>query len=108
MLSEDIAKLMSMIPHEEVQAKTEGTDQIEGKDIYSKHHKHWPSTYSSISIWICGHFNMTDHGSNFECLYYLGYTTFYIKGGAFNAVMDQSSVFGHNRDKGVNEGKSRL
>jgi len=54
MLSEDIAKLMSMIPHEEVQAKTEGTDQIEG--------------------------------------------------GAFNAVMDQSSVFGHNRDKGVNEG----
>lgn len=54
MLSEDIAKLMSLIPHEEVQAKTEGTDQIEG--------------------------------------------------GAFNAVMDQSSVFGHNRDKGVNEG----
>ena len=44
MLSEDIAKLMSMIPHEEVQAKTEGTDQIEGKAIYSKHHKHWPST----------------------------------------------------------------
>ena len=33
---------------------------------------------------------------------------FFIKGGAFNAVMDQSSVFGHNRDKGVNEGKSRL
>ena len=40
MLSEDIAKLMSMIPHEEVQAKTEGKDQIEGKAIYSKHHKH--------------------------------------------------------------------
>ena len=40
MLSDDIAKLMSMIPHEEVQAKTEGTDQIEGKAIYSKHHKH--------------------------------------------------------------------
>ena len=41
MLSEDIAKLMSMIPHEEVQAKTEGTDQIEGKAIYSEHHKIW-------------------------------------------------------------------
>ena len=52
---------------------------------------------------------MTDHGSNFECLYYvLGIYNFFIKGGAFNAVMDQSSVFGHNRDKGVNEGKSRL
>ena len=53
---------------------------------------------------------MTDHGSNFECLYYvLGiYNFFFIKGGAFNAVMDQSSVFGHNRDKGVNEGKSKL
>jgi hypothetical protein len=39
MLSEDIAKLMSLIPHEEVQAKTEGKDHIEGKAIYSKHHK---------------------------------------------------------------------
>ena len=35
MLSEDIAKLMSMIPHEEVQAKTEGKDHIKGKVIHS-------------------------------------------------------------------------
>ena len=35
MLSEDIAKLMSMIPLEEVQAKTEGKDHIKGKVIHS-------------------------------------------------------------------------
>ena len=58
MLSEDIAKLMAMVPQEEVQARSEGKDHIAG--------------------------------------------------GVFNAVMDQSSVFGHNRDRGVNAGKSKL
>ena len=58
MLSEDIAKLMALIPQEEVQARTEGKDRIDG--------------------------------------------------GVFNDVMDQSSIFGHNRDRGVNLGKNKL
>ena len=58
MLSEDIAKLMSQIPQEEMNARNEGNDRIDG--------------------------------------------------GVFNDVMDQSSVFGHNQDRGVNEGKAKL
>ena len=106
MLSDDIAKLMSMIPHEEVQAKTEGTDQIEGKAIYSKHHKHWPSTLAST--FGCVGILTWQIMVQILSVYSIWVYNFFIKGGAFNAVMDQSSVFGHNRDRGVNEGKSRL
>ena len=51
MLAEDISKLMLMIPQEELTARKEGTDRIEGGAFDGVMDKHTPFMYKVSSIY---------------------------------------------------------
>lgn len=50
MLAEDISKLMLMIPQEEVRAREEGTDRIEGGAFDGVMDKHTPFMYKVLLL----------------------------------------------------------